>query len=562
MPLAALLLFLALSPQDPIEEVRVRTGAYTPPEAAISVQTSLVELAVTVRNRKGEAVGGFKAADFELLDNGAPQRITFFHEQQAALPVLPPSVLPTSGRSPNAPPPANDAAPSAPQTPAPRSIALFFDDTHAGVLIGRSKVAAEKLIGNLAPGDVLAIFTSSATVSVNFTNDKKTLLDALARISPHPLDGARGFNSCPMLTPYQAYVIDQHIDLEAKEIALAEIIACRCIGPPIEQCRRDYDGATQDAAANVWNQLKTQSLTTLDTLSQVVRVLSRAPNSRVLIMISPGFVTGGMEKPINAIIDSALREHIAISGLDTEGLLGSAVESPESLGQMRGWRSEWAGRTLGQRQQIVTEFMSTVAAATGGRFFANNNDLTGGLRTLASAPEVSYLLAFSPGQPDEKYHKLLVKLNGQKNDQLQFRPGYFSTTAKETAQQRIDRKVLSNESSEEIPATVHLTQTGGKLDVEIVVDANRVPFGEQAGRHVQELTFVTVVRDKGGKYVNGAETVMDLTLTPATFAEMQAKGIKSDVSFSLPRGSYQVREVVREAVHNYFAAVDTPVEVR
>ena len=107
-----------------------------------------------------------------------------------------------------------------------------------------------------------------------------------------------------------------------------------------------------------------------------------------------------------------------------------------------------------------------------------------------------------------------------------------------------------------------MTLTGSKLEVEIVLDAKRIPFGEKAGRRVQELTFVTVVRDASGRYVQGTETVMDLALTPATFADMQANGIRTTASFVLPKGSYQVREVVREAVHNSFAALNTPAELR
>jgi len=563
MDVAALLLFFAFSPQDSIEEVRVRSAAYVPPEAAISVQSNLVEVGVTVRNRKGEAVGGLKAGDFDLLDNGTSQRITFFHEQHGSPSAAAPAALPLSSRTANGLSPSGDAGAAVPAAPSPRSIALFFDDTHAGVLIGRSRTAAEKLIANLAPADLMAIFTSSASVFVNFTRDKKALLDALAKIAPHPLDGARGFNSCPTLTPYQAYVIDQRIDLEAKEIALNEVIACKCIGRPIEECRRDYDSDTQAAASNAWNQLRYQSVATLDTLKQGVRLLSGAPNNRVLIMISPGFITAGMEKQMSGVIDSALREHIVMSSLDSEGLLGSGLESPESLGQMRGTRAAWAEHTVGQRQLILTGLMSEMAAATGGRFFLNNNDLAGGLRTLASAPDVSYLLGFSPGtEPDEKYHKLTVKLKDRKIDQIQSRPGYFSAPSKDTAQQRIDRKVLSKDSLSEIPAEVRVTPNGTKLAIEIVVDASRVPFGEKSGRRIQELTFVTIVRDSNGHYLEGNETVMDLALTPAKFAEMQSTGIKSTASFSLPKGSYTVRQVVREAVHEYFSANDIPVEIR
>lgn len=210
----AVLIFplVAFAPQGDADQVRVRSGHYAPPEAAITVQSSPVELAVTVRNPKGNAVGGFKAGDFELFDNKKPQRITFFEErravQTAAVPAAVPAPVPGMLDRPDAIVPAG-------QNVEPRTIAWFFDDNRGGVLIGRSKVAAQKLVGNLRETDTVGIFTAPASVSVNFTRDKKALLGAIAKIAPHPLPGERGFMSCPMLTAYQAHVIREHIDLGA-----------------------------------------------------------------------------------------------------------------------------------------------------------------------------------------------------------------------------------------------------------------------------------------------------------------------------------------------------------
>ena len=553
----ALLLALLIA-QDP-QEIQVRSGPYHPPSPGVlSAEANLVEFGVTVRNRKGDAVGGLKASDFEVIDKGSPQKITFFEERRIQRPADVPNLPVTPGRGIS-----SESSAAAPAPRPPRTVALFFDDSRGGVLLGRSRAAAEKLINGLAPEVAAGIFTDSATVEVNFTHDRKALLEALARIKPHSLIGARGYGQCPTLTAYQAYVIANHIDPDAKELALNEVIGCLCHLPTVEECRSYYSGITDDMADNTWNLLKSQSVSTLDVLGQVVQALARAPGERTLIMISPGLPTGGMEKQSNAIIDAALRAHIVISGLDSEGLIGSAVESPESFGTDRGARFQWARRTLGQRQLVITEVMSSMAAASGGRFIANSNDLAAGLQTLSAEPDVSYRLAFSPAsEPDNKYHPLKVLFKNDKNHQLQFRPGYFSSVAKETAQQRIDRKVASTETLSEIPIELHIARDGAAVQIEIRVDAHKIPFEEKSGRRVQELTFVTVVRDARGQFVSGTETVMDLALTPVGLVDLQAKGIHSNATFSLPHGTYTVREVVREAVHDYFAALNTPLDLR
>jgi VWFA-related protein len=556
--------FLALLLAQEPQEIRVRTGPYaTPASAAIRVQSNLVELGVIVRNRKGEAVSGLKASDFELLDKGAPQKITFFEERKTAQVsnlrneantlIASPNI---SGRG------VTDPSTLAETARPPRTIALFFDDTHAGVMIGRSRAAAEKLINGLSPEVLVGIFTDSNTVQLSFTRDRKALLEAIARITPHPLTGSHGFGECPVLTPYEAFVIDQHIDQDARDMAIDEVVGCLCQSPDAAECHRIFAGFADTAAANVWNQFKFQSVSTLDIVNQIVKALSSAPGERTLVVMSPGFATGGMERQWSGIVDAALRAHIVVSGLDTEGLIGSGVESPESLGQDRGRRVAWAQKTLGQRQLVITEWIATMAAATGGRFIVNNNDMAGALHDLTAQPEVSYRLAFAPsGAPDEKYHPLKVRLRNDRSDQLQFRPGYFSTPLKETAQQRIDRKVASKETLDQIPAAVHAAREGSAVQVEITVDAKHVPFAEKSGRHVQELTFVTVVEDEKGAILQGTETVMDLELTPATLADLQSTGIRTNALFTLRTGSYTIREVVREAVHDHFAAVNTKVEV-
>jgi VWFA-related protein len=149
-----------------------------------------------VHDRQGHAIGGLHAIDFEVLDNNQPREITFFSEQR----------FQPAGRT------ASSIAARPPETAArqaPRSIALFFDDAHASMLgVRKSAEAAAKLITNtLSPGDLVAIFTSSGSVSVDFTNDRKVLLAALARLTAHPLSGVNAKTICPTLGPSEAYII-------------------------------------------------------------------------------------------------------------------------------------------------------------------------------------------------------------------------------------------------------------------------------------------------------------------------------------------------------------------
>lgn len=548
-------------------EVRIHSAPYHPPAPTISVQTNLVELGVTVRDRKGAPVGGFHAPDFRVLDNLKPQNITFFSEQRTDQAATTPTAIPAPNESPSTAQPAN------PPTAPPRFIALFFDDTHSGMAgFERSRHAAEKLIQDgLHPGDRVGIFTGSGATTLDFTADASVLLTTLAGMKRRPdTTATRGYGSCPTLTAYQAFVIAKHIDASAKALAISEVFECE---PGIPYYVAAIEA--QDAADSLWDTLRGEPSQVIEVLTLVARRLAAEPGTRVLLMVSPGFLSEGMDLKFATLVDTCLRNRIVMNTLDDEGLL--AGDSPESLGVFNGPRTNWAQKTLPQRNMIVQTFLADAAASTGGQFIHNNNDLTAALLALAAVPDISYLLGFSPADPpDGAYHKLKVTTTKAGKFDLSARPGYFATPPSgpaekppETTEQRFDRVVASTESLDEIHATIQVQAIADEekedrfhIQVDIALDAKSLTFTDLNGASVQQLTFVTVLEDAKGNYLEGKQAVMDLNLTSETRADLEANGIKAATSFVVPTGSYRIREVIREAVQNRLAALSTPVFAR
>ena len=541
LPCVVLLLpALAAAPAAQPGEVRIRYGLYAPEPPPILAEANLVELRATVRDAQGRPAGGFTAADFELFDNGRPRPIAFFSEQRAG-----PSAASIS--SPGTPEP----PPEAQRPPAPaRSIAVFVDDTHIDEFgLAKGKAAIREFIrGSMLPGDRIAIFTASGRVTLDFTNDRPALLDTLVRLRVQHQRGDRGFTFCPLMTAYDAYAIARHLDSEVKTAKVQEAVTCNCLPPPDPQCIAAQDLYVQNLAETIWHELQYQSTTTLDVLAIAVHSLARSPGERILTMLTPGFPAGGLERRTSTVINAALRARIVINSLDSEGL----------------------GVRRGPRQQILAIFPADAATSTGGRMLKNDNDATHAFQELTAAPQVSYMFGFTPEkEPDGTYHRLAVKLKRGAGLSVETRAGYFAAIDEpaESARQRIDRAVLSNDRLSELPATVQATASAGKngnytVRVLIAIDVLPLKFSRQSSRQVQELTFATVLEDAGGNYVAGKLAVMDLALTRATLAELRAKGIRATLSFNAKRGSYKVREVVREAVENHLAASDTLVEAR
>src|ERR1700684_2381844 len=96
---------LYLCAQTPAQEVVIRTHPYTPPSTILHAESNLVEAGLTVRDSRGRAVAGLHAADFEILDNGAPQRIAAFSELRPDGKPLVAASAPASGNPPETVPP-------------------------------------------------------------------------------------------------------------------------------------------------------------------------------------------------------------------------------------------------------------------------------------------------------------------------------------------------------------------------------------------------------------------------------------------------------------------------
>jgi Ca-activated chloride channel homolog len=117
--------------------------------ATIKVNVRLVEVYATVLDHKGKYVDGLGRDDFQILEDGKPQRISIFESNAGAL-----------------------------------SCAILLDTTGSmREALPRVKNSVTKLIGELAPQDSVAIFTfdDHLTVRQDFTTDRDAAKRAVLR---------------------------------------------------------------------------------------------------------------------------------------------------------------------------------------------------------------------------------------------------------------------------------------------------------------------------------------------------------------------------------------------
>ncbi|HJY89453.1 MAG TPA: VWA domain-containing protein, partial [Candidatus Acidoferrum sp.] len=302
-------------------------------------------------------------------------------------------------------------------------------------------------------------------------------------------------------------------------------------------------------------------------LGNTVRLLGRKPGERVLLLASPGFILPEpMRYLLFLLVDQASRSDVIINTLDARGLytpdlLGDisqpSSDPPQTVGQAAGARLE----AQFEQQFLLMDF----AYDTGGRFFHNSNDLEGGLKQLGNAPEVSYVLGFSPQnlKLDGHFHTIKVTVTGKPKYAIQARRGYFAPKKaddpREAAKQEIQEAVLPQNEIFELPMSLQTQyfkteDAGTKLSVVSHLDVRNMKFRKSEGRNFDDVTVATVVFDDNGKFVMGSEKFVKMRLLDASLERMGHTGFVVKSTFDLKAGKYLVRQVVQDSEGAQMAA--------
>jgi VWFA-related protein len=541
----------------------------------VQVQRNMVLVRVIVRDSNGRPVPRLRKEDFRLLDNGKPQEIDQFALESSS---------PTSAMARPAPGKDSDeeaaSEAGAANATARNFQALYFDDLQMKFEdIARARDAADRYLATkLTAADRAGIFTSSGQDNLDFTDDRSKLHEALFKLRPRPMIPTET-HSCPDIGDYQAYLIVQQRESFATDIAIQEVIWCNCQsggGAAQQMCSAQAPNLVEVEATQVLNQWETQSEAVLRGLEQVIRRTALLPGQHSVIFLSPGFLLYNLESQIAEIADRALRSSVVISTLDPRGLY---VINPGGDATRQTIFVPSRPDLMGRKEQIIesglslsAEVLNSLAADTGGQFFHNSNDLDKGFRQVGTLSDVYYVLAFTPRNLkfDGRFHRLKVSLVNPAGFTIQARRGYFAPKASEDvatkAKEEIEQAVYSQDESKELPVDVHtqffkVNEAQARLAVLTHLDLSSVRFRKEQDRHLNNLTFVTVLFDRDGKYVMGKEKLLEFRLRDATLARLTQTGITLKVEFDLKPGTYLVRQIVRDSEAGQLSGLNRTVEI-
>ena len=540
-------------------------------DSAIKVQVNLVLVRAVVKDASGKVVPNLKQEDFQVFDNGKPQRISSFNVETAEAPVK--SAAPAAeGKA------AEPAAENQPKGESgagvvnasvipKRFVALVFDDSHMKVADAMAVHAAtEKLFASLTPTDRVAIYSTQGEFQQDFTDDPALLRKTLKGIVPHTsID--EGHHECPDISYYQADLIENHHDEEAIAAANADAV--------MNGCPTNLDATAQ----RILQQGDQQTDTTYQNLGNIVRKLESMPGQRVLAYVSPGFLVG------QAVfgnswdwVERAVRTGVVVNTIDARGLytpngLGD-IDAPPQVGADLNVPVDYQrveGQYRMQTQFEQGQVLASMAANTGGTYFHNRNDLSTGLSQALEAPAVSYILGFRPdATADGKFHKLKVELANGRKYQIQARNGYFArkklADPEEEAKQEVREALFSNDEIASLAMQLNtkfltINETTTQLTVLTRLDIHGLRFRKADGRNRDDVVVATAVFDRNGQLVDGQMKEVALKLQDATLKRLSQTGMTFKSVFTVKPGTYNVRSVVQSSQGDQVSARNLPTVI-
>jgi VWFA-related protein len=518
--------------------------------------TKLVEVTVTVLDRKGNAVSGLEAGDFTVLDEGKPREVAFFRFDGHAAP------------APQTPQPAQPVVPAGFVTnrpelgvEAPRTItALVLDSLNTPPAQGMmARAQMMRYLRELAPNTRVAIFQLGQQLRIlhDFTDDAASLR---ARIEKATVGMPPN-----TVTDYSQSIIEAEafVNMFPPEMQAS-----------IEEMERTMLEVESMANSASRRYRMEKSLAAMEALG---KHLAGIPGRKNLVWISGGFsmvsITGAMGMgPRGGVEDFEAKVRATSRRLAQDGVVlyivdSKGIELPSDMGAAS--RQPLPARGRGRFEpQMDTEnasndprpAMELMASITGGRYLHNTNDLAAGFKQTSADMRGSYTLGFyMAGDPDEKWHKLKVRVK-RPGVEVRHREGYLADSVP-TQPVKWDTDTwrttfLNPVGSSVIPLTARLARTlSGSIALTVIVDPNAIQFHPDGDNMKAELEIGVADCAKDGS-MNSTRGPYVAIVPTAKWEEARKNGIAYQKEWKITDGTSRVRVVVHDVRSGQYGSLE------
>lgn len=511
------------------------TDSTRPPNQVPPLRTTsdLVRIDVEVTDHSGASIKGLRADQFTVTDNGKPQKISSFvyadieaieqagneDQKPIAIPVDSPAPLP------------EEAVTNAVRDR--RLLVLFFDMTSMeNDDLLRAHDAAQKFIDKqMTPADLVSVVTYGNRLSIwaDFTNDRKVLAKAIARLIPGASSGLAD----------NLYAAAQNGEYDVQE----------------------YTGAAYTADETEFNVFNTdQKLAAVEGLANV---LGSIPGRKAIVQFTGGITQTGEENrtELRAATDAANLADVSIYSIDARGLFATVPGGDATANAATG-NSIFTGAAVyhqTDQRQDSRDTLATLSSDTGGHAFFDLGDLSQAFPQIEKEYGGYYLVGYTLAsniKRDGTWHSIRVKVNAP-GAHVRSREGYFAPRdfqhlQKEDRDQQLADSLESQNPIVELAVAVEtsmfrLSDQQFYVPIAAKLSSSALEWAQKRGQHQAEFDFAAEIRVAStGRVVAHLRDTIQVHLDQERFQQVNQSSLLYQGGVVLAPGNYNLKFVARE----------------
>lgn len=541
----------------------------TDEDDVVKITTKLVQLDAVVTDAQGNQVTDLTAADFEVLQDGKPQKISNFSYINTA------AVAPVGSNAPTEIVKTNKNAtlPPVPVRPSVggRLLTFIVDDgncsaSRAGMTASRE--ALEKFVNRqMLPNDMVAIYQTRGGSSLlqQYTSDKEQLLRVVRKINWYPGSGACNNTG------------------EIFEAARADVTVS-AVGGGQKSFETEQDKKRREAAEDANRDAQITGI--LGVVRYIVRGLERVGGRKVVFLLSDGISIVTRDNQIlrtqdalRDLTEAANRASVVFNTIDVRGLLDtSMIEARDEI--LTKENPTATDETSANRARDVRNSQNGLfflANETGGNFYKNQNYLDVPISRALSLEKGYYLLAYEPDDETFKgknFNKVEIKV---KRPELKVisRAGFLGKTDDATKpKKRAGDSELYEAVTMPLPRAglnLQLTAFFGNTPAEgnfvrslVHLDGGELTFTDDSNgtKKVSFDVFAVTLNEKGEVVdeFNRTHTVNKIAAAQVQLIKQNGLIYAADVPIK-KAGTYSFRMAVRDAASRQLGTASQVVQV-
>ncbi len=520
----------AVPAPPPPPAASTRPANQAPP---LRTSSDLVRIDVEVTDRSGAPIKGLRADQFTVSDDGKPQKISTFvyadietieragneDQKPITVPLDPPAPLP------------EDTVTNAVRDR--RLLVLFFDMTSMeNDDLLRAHDAAQKFIDKqMTPADLVSVVTYGNRLSVwaDFTNDRKVLAKAIARLIPGASSGLAD----------NLYAAAQNGEYDVQE----------------------YTGAAYTADETEFNVFNTdQKLAAVEGLANV---LGAIPGRKAIVQFTGGITQTGEENrtELRAATDAANLADVSIYSIDARGLFATVPGGDATANAATG-NSIFTGASVyhqTDQRQDSRDTLATLSSDTGGHAFFDLGDLSQAFPQIEKEYGGYYLVGYTLAsniKRDGAWHSIRVKVNAP-GAHVRSREGYFAPRDFQHLQKEDRDQQLADSLASENPivelavavetSTFRLNDQQFYVPISAKLSSSALEWAQKRGQRQAGFDFAAEVRVAStGRVVAHLRDTIQVHLDQERFQQVNQSSLLYQGGVVLAPGKYELKFVARE----------------